>query len=422
MRSAETACRAARRLDLFDDAWYSFCAGRSMSRREAVGALPGNRTARGPDPAPAVRARVVRRASWRSGEVRDPLVVYLRRRRFEIQTHPLFDTGGYLADHPDALEHPAGPVGHYLDSGASAGRASTTGTGRIPRRPAGRARGLAVGRRPALAGTAGPGSAELVTHTTDSQLRAAGAVDGGLTRSRRRSCWSRSAARSCCAARSESVLAQTSGDWELLVVTPRHGPDAAPGRTCLEDPRIRLLEGTHSNRWAAMDQGLAEATGRVRRLDGGGRHLGARPAEQRPAGAGRIGAVVAARLRDEPAPGRRAPALRTPDHGRTARGRRRDRAGHGRGRARRGRELGGFDESLRGGQLLDFMLRLTDRDDGAFLAPDRCHHQWAQEAPATRSSTVGRPSLRGLRPAPGRRRRRAQRPTGRLDGSVRHVP
>ena len=350
---------------LFDDAWYSFCAGRSMSRREAAEHYleTGRREGLTPHPLflPAWCA-----SQLAIGEVRDPLVVYLRRRRFEIPTHPLFDTGGYLADHPDALEHPAGPVGHYQDSGALAGaRANDWYRPDPDAQPGGLvdwlwddARRWQQRQAPAMpswsrtpqtpsSGQPAPSSAGSRGRTTSVLLvaeRSAELVGSSV----------------------ESVLAQTSGDWELLVARLATGPDLGP-LDLPQDPRIRLLEGTHGNRWAALNHGLAEASGRdvawmvegdtwapdrlhsvQQELSRSGRSwLHDCAANPRPDGerAHYARRITAARLEAgaEIEPGT-VVVEREVAH-----------------------ELGGFDESLRGGQLLDFMLRLTDRDDGAFL-------------------------------------------------------
>ena len=52
---------------------------------------------------------------------RDPVVEYVRGRLYDLEVHPLVDIGAYLGDHPDAANHPDGPLGHYLEVGAPAG-------------------------------------------------------------------------------------------------------------------------------------------------------------------------------------------------------------------------------------------------------------------------------------------------------------
>lgn len=44
----------------------------------------------------------------------DPFLAYLRGRHFEAHVHPMFETARYLSAHPEALEDPDGPIGHYL--------------------------------------------------------------------------------------------------------------------------------------------------------------------------------------------------------------------------------------------------------------------------------------------------------------------
>ena len=286
---------------LFDDAWYSFCAGRSMSRREAVEHYLGTGRAEGLTPHPLFLPEWCA-AKLAIGQARDPLVVYLRRRRFEIQTHPLFDTGGYLADHPDALEHPAGPLGHYLDSGAAAGARVNDWYRPDPvAQPAGLvdwlwddARRWRDRQAPALPSWSetppSPAAGQGVPPTEDTSDGPTSIV---LVAERSEELLRSSA---------DSVLAQTSGDWELLVVTPGSRPGRAPGRPAPRsaDPSPR---GDAQQPVGCDGPGAGGGHRSVRRLDGGGRHLGARPAEQRPPGADRLGPVVAARLCDGPPPG-----------------------------------------------------------------------------------------------------------------------
>ena len=52
----------------------------------------------------------------------DPVGAYLRSLPGSLLSpHPLFDVARYLTEAPDAAAHRWGPVGHYLEHGASAG-------------------------------------------------------------------------------------------------------------------------------------------------------------------------------------------------------------------------------------------------------------------------------------------------------------
>lgn len=108
---------------LFDHEWYAGQAGRAFTRDEAVAHYLGEGSAAGLTPHPLVDPTTIRLA--RPGRVGDgePLVAYLRHRMFHAPTHPLFDTFTYVRAHPESLEHPDGPVGHYVGVGAAAGLA-----------------------------------------------------------------------------------------------------------------------------------------------------------------------------------------------------------------------------------------------------------------------------------------------------------
>lgn len=110
---------------LFDEDWYSRQVGERLDRTAAVRhyLAVGHREGRSPHPLfdPACL-----RARWQPPRLRrlgqgDPLTHYLRERAFAQSPHPLFDHEGYLKLAPEAAEHPAGPVGHYCETGAARG-------------------------------------------------------------------------------------------------------------------------------------------------------------------------------------------------------------------------------------------------------------------------------------------------------------
>jgi hypothetical protein len=108
---------------LFDHAWYAAAAGAAYTRRQAVAHYLAEGSAAGLTPHPLFDPLTVRRA--RPGRVgdREPLVAYLRERLFHAPTHPLLDTFSYVRAHPESLEHPEGPLAHYVTAGAAAGLA-----------------------------------------------------------------------------------------------------------------------------------------------------------------------------------------------------------------------------------------------------------------------------------------------------------
>jgi hypothetical protein len=55
------------------------------------------------------------------GEGTNALVTYVRERRFDVPTHPLFDLRAYRTASAATATHPRGPLGHYLETGAREG-------------------------------------------------------------------------------------------------------------------------------------------------------------------------------------------------------------------------------------------------------------------------------------------------------------
>ncbi|WP_340539440.1 glycosyltransferase [Nocardioides sp. GXZ039] len=105
---------------LFDDAWYAAEAAgpdEPVSGRLAlIRHYLAEGSAAGLTPHPLVDPATLAQALGdRLPAGRDPLVAYLRQRAWRLAPHPLFDARGYLADHPDALEHTEGPLGHLIE-------------------------------------------------------------------------------------------------------------------------------------------------------------------------------------------------------------------------------------------------------------------------------------------------------------------
>lgn len=107
---------------LFDEDWYALQTGRRRDRLAAVRHYLRKGSEAGFTPHPLVVTSFL--ASQIDEEYldgRDPFVVYLRRRMWRKRPHPLFEAGRYTKRHPEALERPWGPLGHYLEVGAAAG-------------------------------------------------------------------------------------------------------------------------------------------------------------------------------------------------------------------------------------------------------------------------------------------------------------
>ena len=60
----------------------------------------------------------------------------------------------------------------------------------------------------------------------------------------------------------DAVVAQTMGDWELVVINDGSTDSSSSLIRAYQDPRIRFLEQPNSGAAAAIDRGLNAATGR----------------------------------------------------------------------------------------------------------------------------------------------------------------
>jgi GT2 family glycosyltransferase len=112
------------RSELFDEAWYADQVDdqtRFADRAAAVRHYLDEGLEQGLSPHPLVDPEHIRRSfnprrRERLGK-RDPLSLVLRRKLFEVSTHPLFDAVGYAERFPESLDHPDGPTGHYCSHG-----------------------------------------------------------------------------------------------------------------------------------------------------------------------------------------------------------------------------------------------------------------------------------------------------------------
>lgn len=240
---------------LFDHEWYSLCLGRASKRPAAAAHYLDRGRAKGLTPQPLfVPTHYAARATdLEKGD--DPFLHYLRRRAFDVPTHPLFDLDVYLREHPDALQHPDGPLGHYRDVGAAAGAtvnawyepAAIQPRGLVDwlyaeaaaweqrRRPTLPSR---AGRRPA----AGPGSSTPTGFGLTTVVLVVERGGAGLEKS------------------VDSLLCQSHGGWELVLV--RLSPAREPQDYSLpQDARIRVLASPATTRWEGRNVGAAAARG-----------------------------------------------------------------------------------------------------------------------------------------------------------------
>ncbi|UDY22660.1 glycosyltransferase [Nocardioides sp. Kera G14] len=111
---------------LFDEEWYAGQADTAFtSRLEAVRHYLAEGVRQRWQPGPLVDP-VWLKGRWdlaRQARVgrRDPLGIYLKRQLWRFPTHPLVDVEHYLAQRPQALGDPDGPMGDYLRAGRDAG-------------------------------------------------------------------------------------------------------------------------------------------------------------------------------------------------------------------------------------------------------------------------------------------------------------
>jgi GT2 family glycosyltransferase len=381
---------------LFDDDWYRLCLGRALRRRRAVRHYLEVGRARGLTPHPLFDPDFV---ASQKGVARDadPLVTYLRQRSFALEVHPLLDVAGYVEANPEALEHPDGPLGHYGEHGAPAGL--RVNDWYVPD-PATQPRGLVdwleddarqwYARQQVSLPAWGRGRAPEVADAslgpvTDSRLGTTTVVlvaeqDGQEVR--------RSVA---------SVLAQTCPDWTLLVLSVEGGVD--PRALDLPaDSRIVVGDVRHPGVWAARNHALRVAEdGHVAYMVAGDEWLAGRLSSVRRALLDSGSSWVTDCARDEHPGATRRHATRPVSRERLLAG--------------VGTELGtlvattavlgsvgGFEESLPSGHVLDLMLRLSEREEPGFaprlgVSLDRDARRANRRVPATRRPWVDRGDL-----------------------------
>jgi glycosyltransferase involved in cell wall biosynthesis len=280
---------------VFDRSWYELQTGRTFSTdRAAIRDYLGSGRARGLSPSPLFEPAYYAPDDWRTSRV-DPLVLYLVRPRGwgEASSHVLFHGGLHLRDHPEAKQHPGGPLGHFVstaradtplhvghlkdgnDDGNGNGKYRDEGRARDPDRDTVpwervRARLEAAVRtwreqeRLRLA----PRRSDTFDRTQEEALRAEArrslsslAVGDDPIVSVVLPVWNR-AARLRRAV--ESVQRQTLADWELLIVDDGSDDDTPfvlEGITRFE-PRARMLRQPHTGVSRARNRAIEAARGR----------------------------------------------------------------------------------------------------------------------------------------------------------------
>lgn len=250
---------------LFDDVWYSLCVGKTLTRRDAIEHYLSSKRIRGLSPHPlfepvftAVGLRLdMGRYRDEGQDVDNALVVYLRDRRFDVAFHPLFDLDLYLAEHPEATEHADGPLGHYLQIGAPAGARINSWYQPEPAiEPTGVAAPIVAAaqewaRRRLDLNVWGPPGAPAITKAAATPVADIGLTTIVLVVENPDADLSRSI---------ESVLGQTTAEWELIIGAV--GTDLSDPAVIPADSRIRVLPGVAATSWAVRNEGLALAQGR----------------------------------------------------------------------------------------------------------------------------------------------------------------
>ncbi|MEO6822605.1 MAG: glycosyltransferase family 2 protein [Candidatus Nanopelagicales bacterium] len=99
---------------LFDVPWYSLQAARTFSgTKQAVADYVDSGRLDGLSPNPLFEPEWFAPGTWWGGRI-DPVVRYLRGGWREQSPHPCFSSARWVAEHPESVAHPGGPLGHFL--------------------------------------------------------------------------------------------------------------------------------------------------------------------------------------------------------------------------------------------------------------------------------------------------------------------
>lgn len=119
--SEQVAADLVLRSGVFDAHWYARQLGdASRTERELVHHYVTEGHRAGLTATPALLEQWVRDMHQKGTTAEAPLVHYLRRRKETTSLHPLFPATEYVARHPESVDHPGGPLAHYLASDAPA--------------------------------------------------------------------------------------------------------------------------------------------------------------------------------------------------------------------------------------------------------------------------------------------------------------
>ncbi|HET9654813.1 MAG TPA: glycosyltransferase [Kineosporiaceae bacterium] len=250
---------------LFDLAWYELQSGcRFPSAVAAASDYVRQGRRAGLSPHPLFEPAWYDPLEWRTRPI-EPLVYYLgrlRRRPSKI-THPLFGPARYLADHPKSLQHPSGPLGHFM---ASVTPQTPVDLGHVFDRPASATWGEIRSHLEAVVrqlqqdpvGPAGAVPAQAAAWPAAPQepqdpgrplVSIVFPVHDGVRRLQ---------------ALLSAILAQRLSDLELLVVDAGSTDDTGPVVEGFRhfDPRVRLFTTEWRGLENARNEGLAAALGR----------------------------------------------------------------------------------------------------------------------------------------------------------------
>jgi O-antigen biosynthesis protein len=350
---------------LFDDAWYTTCLDQPMPRRQAAEHYLAHGRRRGLTPHPLFDPEFFARGSGSASAAvdssdPDPLVTYLLDRPFDVEVHPLFDVAAYVGAEPAALSHVDGPVGHYLEIGVRRGAAPNSWyRPDLRSEPGGLADWVRADARqwverqrvglPVWSGGPAASTSAATAPPSDAGKTSVVLVLHDPTVD---------------VSDSIASLQAQSADWELIVVGVGHRPDPqAVGIPA--DPRVTVEPDQHPTAAAARNHGLARCRGtHVAWMSAGTTWLPGRLAAMQRALVDHSWAVDCAR-EERPIRGPRH-STRPVTHARLLAGAvpELDLVVVDRTLAAR---VGGFDESLRGGHVLDFLLRLSQHDEPGFV-------------------------------------------------------
>jgi len=265
------------RRGLFDLDWYALQTQRSFPS-VAAAVRDYVRTGRrdGMSPHPLFEPAWIEPETWRA-RLTDPLAHYLLSpaRRRHRDPHPFFDVSLYLEDHPDAVDHPGGPLASFL--------ATATDDSPLPVPPAllrersapptyGELRAVqeaAVRTRQVQLAARGPRQQTFFDTRGQQAFVAEVAAEAAAARARSgdpplvtvvMASWNRAAVLRRAIV---SVQAQTMASWELLVVDDGSTDDTGLVLEGLRafDARIRVLAVAHGGVSRARNAGIEAAAG-----------------------------------------------------------------------------------------------------------------------------------------------------------------